>query len=398
MIRPLFVLSMFLLGVVPFGLAQKATQLELGTIAFEQENWKSAIEYLNPWIQEHPSDSEGYWIRGQAWQRLGQYDQAMIDFSNFLTLEPENSEAYFERGRVRYLLKQYNEALDDFEKFLLLPPGETNRVLFRIAPGDTGVSSMTTAQSFTDDLAYYHMGLCAIELKNYELALSYLDLAVDTNPGEADYYSERGKALARLGDNMAAIESFELALELDPEHQPAKQGLAAVKTGGDELLLQELNDLIELGNGNAQTFKQRGFYHLSHSNSTQAILDFSQSIGKEPNDPETYFYRAWAFSRQKEWEKAEEDYSQAIFLEPQNPEYYLARGQSRFQKGEFEAALADFILTVTIDPEHASGYYHKGISFQRMGKKEEACAEFAKAMELGMEAAENAWKKICQVD
>lgn len=396
MMRFFLFTSLCLVYFMPIGYAQKASNLQLGTQAFEQANWNSAIEYLNPWIQENPRDAEAYWIRSQALQRIGQNDKALADLSNFLTLNPENSEAFFERGRLRYLLKQYDEALDDFEKFLLLPPGETNRVLFRIAPGDAGVSSVTTVQSFTDDLAYYHMGLCANELKNYELALSYLDLAIDTNPGEADYYAERGKALARLGDNMAAIESFELALELNPAHQPAKQGLAAVKTGGDELLVRELNELIEEGSGNAQTFKQRGFYHLSHGNITQAISDFTESLAKEPNDPESYFYRAWAYSRQKDWEKSEADYSQAIFLEPQNPEYYLARGQSRFQKGDFEAALADFTLTVTIDPEHGSGYYHKAISFQRMGKEEEACTEFVKAMELGMEQAAEAWKKICK--
>jgi ABC-type Mn2+/Zn2+ transport system ATPase subunit len=57
--------------------------------------------------------------------------------------------------------------------------------------------------------------------------------------------------------------------------------------------------------------------------------------------------------------------------------------------------LADFTLTVTHDLEHASGYYHRGITFQRMGKISQACADLLKSKNLGMEAAETAWKKVC---
>lgn len=375
--------------------SQNQNFLNAGIEAFELERWDLAIENLNRWIQVNPRDSEAYWIRGQAWERLGEWEKAHVDFSSLLELDPENAEALFERGRVRYQLKLYEGALDDFEDFLLLPSGETNRVLFKIAPGDSGVSGMTTVQSFAPDEAYYHMGLCAIELKNYELAISYLDLATEENPQNPDYFSERGKALARLGENMAAIESYEIALSLNPSHKPSRQGLAQVRNGGDEVLLAELDSLIHSGEANSQTFKQRGFYRMSHGELSAAIEDFNLAIQKDSNDPENFFYLAWAYSRQKNWKKAEENYTQAIELEPQNPEYFLARGQSRFQNGQTEPALADFTVSVSIDPNHASGHYHKGIAYQKLGKKELACAEFKLGMDLGMEASRQAFEKAC---
>jgi tetratricopeptide (TPR) repeat protein len=375
--------------------SQDKTPLEVGIEAYENENWELAIRNLDNWLRKNPRDTEAFWIRGQAWEKLGVYENALADLNSLLTLDTENSEALFERGRVRYLLKQYDEALDDFEQFLLTPPRETNRVLFRIAPGDEGVSSVTTAQSFTPDMAYYHMGLCAIELQNFELALSYLELAAETNPEEPDYYSEIGKALARLGENMAAIESYEIALQLDPDHKPSKLGLASVKNGGDELLLEELNQLIASSAAVPQTYKQRGFYRMSHEDPSGAIEDFSIAIQKAPEDPESYFYRAKVHAWLKNWGKAEEDYSYAIDLESNNPEFFLARGQARYQSGKIEAALADFILTVLSDPDHASGHYHKGIAFNKMGKTSEACEEFKASMDLGMEEGKEAWKKIC---
>ncbi|WP_026950717.1 tetratricopeptide repeat protein [Algoriphagus mannitolivorans] len=388
---------LFLVTFVFFGNAysQNRNSKEAGIEAFELEKWQESVQNLDKWLQINPRDPEAYWIRGQAWERLGELEKAHVDLSTLLELDPENAEALFERGRLRYQLKLFEGALDDFEDFLLLPPGETNRVLFKIAPGDSGVSGITTVQSFAPDEAYYHMGLCAIELKNYELAISYLDLATEENPSNPDYYSERGKALARLGENMAAIESYEIALDLDPSHKPARQGLAQVRNGGDEFLLAELNTLIDSGEANSQTFKQRGFYRMSHEDLNGALEDFSKAIQKDSNDPENFFYLAWAYSRQKNWKKAEENYTQAIELEPTNPEYFLARGQSRFQNGQTEGALADFTLATSIDPDHASGHYHKGIAFQKLGKKELACEEFKRGMELGMEASKKAFEKAC---
>lgn len=388
---------LFLATFVLFGKAysQNRNSKEAGIEAFELEQWQESILNLDQWLQANPRDPEAYWIRGQAWERLGELEKAQVDLSALLELDPENAEALFERGRLRYQLKLYEGALDDFEDFLLLPPGETNRVLFKIAPGDSGVSGITTVQSFAPDEAYFHMGLCAIELKNYELAISYLDLATEENPGNPDYYSERGKALARLGENMAAIESYEIALVLDPAHKSARIGLAQVRNGGDEFLLEELNSLIDTGGANSQSYKQRGFYRMSHGDLQGAIEDFSMANQKDRNDPEIFFYLAWAYSRQKNWNKAEENYSQAIELEPTNPEYFLARGQSRFYNGQTEAALADFTLVTSLDPDHASGHYHKGIAFQKLEKKELACEAFKLGMELGMEASKQAFEKAC---
>lgn len=381
-------------GIV-FSQNKSISVLEAAQVNFDQGKWPEAQDLLTQWLQTHPADPEALWLRAQTFQNLGNLERALSDFSSVLTLDPLRAEAYFERGRVRYLLEDYVEAQSDFETFLKTPPGETTRILFKIAPGDNAVSSVTTAQTASEEDAYYHLGLCSIALEEYDFAILYLDEAIILDPNEPDYYAEKGRALARLGDNVPAIEAYEMALSLDPDHLPAKQGLAQVKSGGDSVLIAQLDEVIADSAGNSQTFKQRGFYRMNHDDETGALEDFSQSILLEPGDPESYFYRGKIHYRQKNWSEAEADYSQAIAIEPENPEFYLARGQARYVSEQLEGAVADFTLMISLDPEYDSAFYHRGITYQRMGLTREACADLLKAKNMGMEAAENAWKKVC---
>ncbi len=391
-------LILFSCGFHAFSQKANLSPLQLAQEAFEQQRWEKALSMLDLWIQDNPADREAYWMRGQAHQYVNKLEEALGDFSSLLTLDPQFAEAYFERGRVRYLLGHYESAIEDFENFLKMPPGETNRVLYKVAPGSNGVSEVTTLQTASAEQAYYHLGLCSIELGEYDFAILYLDEALSLNPEEADFYTEKGRALARLGDNVPAMEAFELALELNPNHLPAKEGLALVKTGGDEVLLSQLDQVVAEGSGNSQTYKQRGFYRMSHGQDDGAIEDFGLAISLDPEDSESYFYRGKTYSRQKKWKDAEADYSAAISLDPENPEYLLSRGQSRYVSGQLEEALADFTQTIALDPDFASGYYHRGITYQRMNRKSEACSELQKAIDLGMEAAVGVWEKVCKQD
>lgn len=374
---------------------QKGDFFQSATYAFDAQDWGKAEQLLSIWITSNLRDTEAYWLRGQAFERLGKLDRALADYSILLSLDSEYAEAYFARGRIRYQLEQYESAIKDFQDFLVTPPGQTTRIIYRQGAGDLGVSQVMTAQSGNPAQAYYHLGLCSFELGEYDFAVDYFDLALETEPENPDYYAEKGRSYLRVGDNMLAIESFEEALAINPGHLPAKQGLAQVKEGGDLILLEQLDQVIADSIANSQTYKQRGFYRMNHGDSLGAIADFTAAIALDEFDTESFYYRGKIYSGKKDWNKAERDFSVALELEEQNEGYLLARGQSRYLAGSLAGALADFTQLIAIDPSNPSGFYHRGITLQRLKRLAEACPDLLKASELGMAQAKAIWGKIC---
>lgn len=379
-------------------LAQRAEEngLQRGMDAFDAGQWQDALRLFDLWIQEHTGDSKAYLLRGQTQEQLGDELKANADYSIAVNLNPEFAEAYFARGRSRYLLEQYENATEDFLRYLELPKGETSQIIFRKSPGDSGFSQIHTDQAENPAQAYYHLGLCAAALEEFEGAVIYFEMALEANPRDASVYVEKGRALGRMGENDLAIQAYEEALTLDPSNSAANLGLNQVLNGGSEALLEDLNETVSENFANSQTFKQRGFYRMSHDDPEGALEDFDAALALDDGDPESYFYRGRTYASMDRLDKAEADFSKAISIDPQNTDYYLSRGQSRYRGSKLKAALADFTLIVSLDPESATGYFHKGITFHRLGDLGQACSNLAQAKTLGMIQAEEVMEKICK--
>ncbi len=53
---------------------------------------------------------------------MGQYEQAILDYSAAIRLEPKNSRTYYVRGRIYETLERYGEALSDYDESIKIDP------------------------------------------------------------------------------------------------------------------------------------------------------------------------------------------------------------------------------------------------------------------------------------
>lgn len=368
---------------------------KLGMEAYEQNDLPRAFGLLDSWLSDHPDDGEIYLYRARIWNQFKNSQNAEIDYTAYLQFFPDHGEVYLERGRARFQNGLFELAKKDFEAFLQLPRGETSQVIYRRSASAQGFSQIFTAQTPNPAQAYYHLGLCSIEMKEFTQAIVYLDSAILYQSDEPDFYSEKGKALALQGEKEDAKLNYQKALELNPDHYLSRQRMAFLSQTSDEEALEALTQSIASAPENPEPFKQRGYYRLSHKDPSGAKDDFLEALSMDPEDAQLWFYLGSSWVSLKNFKESERAFSKALDLDPQNVEYLFHRGQSRYRMNEFRNALADFTLVTFYDPEYASGFYHKGITLQRISGGKTGCPDLKKAMELGMEEAKAAWQKAC---
>lgn len=93
-------------------------------------------------------------------------------------------------------------------------------------------------------------------------------------------------------------------------------------------------------------------------------------------------YRARGSWKQKkgELESSLADYGIAISLEPNNVESFDYRADVYQQQGDFDKALADYDRASKIDPTYAAAYFSRGQVYEKKGDVAKARIEYNKAI------------------
>jgi tetratricopeptide (TPR) repeat protein len=95
---------------------------EKGINHFNLKQYQQAIADETQAITLDPNYFPAYSNRGLSYLVLGQYDLALADFDQVIALNPNNAWAYYGRALINEQLKQYDRALADFDQAIALNP------------------------------------------------------------------------------------------------------------------------------------------------------------------------------------------------------------------------------------------------------------------------------------
>ena len=241
---------------------------------------------------QNTEDSVQHYNRGVSHAELGEYQQAIDDYTLAITIEPGDSKIHYARGSAYAELGKYQPAIDDYTLAITIEPG--------------------------DPTLHYARGFAYDELGEYQRAIDDYDQSIAINPVQAGSYINRGFAYDKLGNYQQAIADYNQAIILDPSNDAAY-----INRGAAYSMLQEYQ---------------------------QAIDNYDQAISLDPDDPMTYFNRANAFYDLREYGQAIDNYNQAISLDPTDMNTYYSRGRAYDGLGEHERAIADYDRTTPVDP------------------------------------------------
>jgi Tfp pilus assembly protein PilF len=193
-----------------------------------------AIAACDGWIKQDPKNAVAYFNRGDIYRNVGDYDHAISDFSQAITLDPKYALAYDHRG-LAYLGKhEYDRSMADFEKEIKLDPGYgptyNNRGLVYEAMGDevrafAGFDQAIRLNPDHAGAAYTNRGRVYEGRGDHDHAIADFDKSININPNYAQAYHFRGIAYYSKGEYDRAIADLDEAIRLLPTDQAARQVL-----------------------------------------------------------------------------------------------------------------------------------------------------------------------------
>ena len=173
------------MGMAPFYTAYLS-----GQKFYRDGEYENAIAEFTQSISLNGNYANAYASRGNAQRRKGDYARAIEDYSRALGLEGDYAEVYNYRGFVYAQRKDFRRAIADY----------TQAIRYRADYAD----------------AYFNRACAQNELKNYDAAISDFTQVINLEPLNWIAYNQRGKAWYGKGDRERAAADYETAEKLKP--------------------------------------------------------------------------------------------------------------------------------------------------------------------------------------
>ena len=289
----------------------------------------------------------------------GKIDEAITELQTIETRDPGTKGVAFEIGTAYYKKGDYAKAVEYLKKATAVDPAnnEATQLLglsyYLMGHPADAVPLLERVQGWYSRAnvdAAYILGVCYIQLKNYDQARKSFAKMFDVPGDSAAAYLFTARMLLRQDYDPIAEEYAQKAAGLDPK-------LPLV-----HFLLGEL--------------------YIYKSRIPEAIAEFQKEMVINPGHAATYYKLADAYSRVHKYDEAERLLQRSIWLDATATGPYILMGKVLEKKGEFQLALRALQHAASMDPNNPTTHHLLGQTYRDMGNKEEAESELKLAEQL----------------
>lgn len=198
--------------------------------------------------------------------------------------------------------------------------------------------------------ALYYLAMIACQQGRFELGVDLARKALAIDPSQSRIHNVLGLALGRLGQDTAALRSFDSAVVCQPDFAEAHGNRA--------------NTLASLG-------------RLS-----EALTSYDRTVELYPDSFEDWCNRGSVLFQLGRHAEAIESYDRALVLRRDFVEAHLQRGIVLSDIGRHQEALQSYENALKFAPGHAAALNNRGNTLRHLGRKDEALRSFDRAIQI----------------
>src|SRR5256714_7748003 len=152
-----------------------------------------------------------------------------------------------------------------------------------------------------------------------------------------------------------AIETYKIAIRLDPNYAPVFGGLgdAYFNSGNSEQALVAYKEQARLAPNDATAQFDLGYFYNAMGRHGEAFAPLVKATSLDPNFAEAYYGIGYAYLRGADFEKSLSFLKSAIRLKPDYAEAYYGLGQAYARLGKPDLANEQLKKLNTVDPKLA---------------------------------------------
>ncbi|MEM7554456.1 MAG: tetratricopeptide repeat protein [Cyanobacteria bacterium P01_A01_bin.84] len=361
------------------GLEKLKKKDEQGGIA--PEVLHEAIALFNTAIQENPYFSQAYFYRGLAHYDLGEFLQAVSDYTQALKLDSQSAETYYSRALARLALKNLPGTLDDVENVIRInikyAAAYDLRGIVRRKQGfihEAIANFKNAAQLYLEQKNKEGCRLCLEKIKQLQPKTQPSATAQQSNSQSQNYSNNNSKN----HQNQPSVTENKFVTE----NKYFIQLLEKAEYGDVKEATEDLNWLLQTDPQDGQAYCYRGVVRCKQGKYQEAISDFNQALKLKFQDPAVYRNRGKARSYMGDNQGAIADFNQAIQMKSDDSLVYVARGNAYREMGNYIGAIEDYTQSLKYNQQNAHAYYNRGIAYTHMEEMQRAMDDYQKAASM----------------
>jgi tetratricopeptide (TPR) repeat protein len=203
-------------------------------------------------------------------------------------------------------------------------------------------------------------------------------------PQQADLYNNRGNALKELDRLPEALESYAMAIAIDPKNLETLHNRAAVRVllGQYAEALRDYDELIARHDApQPADLIGRGAVLVALDRNEEALLPLERAIAALPGDAAAHVQRGVALLRLERHAEALASFDRALALRIELPEVLTNRGIALAALGRPKEALDSFVRSLVLNGGAADTYINMGVVQKMLGQHPEAAGSFRRALD-----------------
>jgi tetratricopeptide (TPR) repeat protein len=210
-------------------------------------DYSGAIVDYSKIIVEEP-DADTYYNRGNSRYSIKDYKGAKEDYAKAFMLDDNFLDALYSLACVKFDLGEFEDAIKDFSSFIKIVPDNPMAYTIRAAAYKAIKQYTNAAQDYSTAILiepnadhYYNRGVFLMDLNYHKEANADLSKSLRLNRNNSYAYFYRGASNVLLGKYLDAIDDFSKAIEFDSVDFDAYLGLAIAYNKVNDIANAKLN-------------------------------------------------------------------------------------------------------------------------------------------------------------